>query len=386
MDRMFDAASIVLFTGRILFLLDNIILTYIFLSPKRKLPIQITAYVSTWVALLILRILIEPLIPDPLLRSYILGSVFLIPISIIFKETLQTKVFVFYMIFSLSQFTFLIFTYIDHYLAPSVSGIFVLSGLIAELALLPLVRRYLKDPVREIVNMIGRQNHLFMLFPFLSFLLLVNIAIKRSYSPADFISLVLYTLLIFFSYYLISVAITESKRRAELDLISRTDSLTGLFNRRHMEQKIAQEWDRFLRTGSVFAIVIADVDYFKNVNDKFGHDRGDQILKSIAADIRNSVRTYDVVGRWGGEEFLILLPSIDVKNAEDSAERIRRTVESHSYEGADLSVTLTLGFTVSIQSISIDEMIKHADSALYHGKRQSRNCVVCYEKISNSQG
>jgi len=382
MEGIIDASSLMTLLCVGIFLLENIILTYTFLKPRRGIIFQAVVFVLTWLILLSVRFIVVPVLPDSLLRTYILGSTFLVPVVVIFKDSFQAKLFVFYMIFSLSQFTLLIFSYADRFLKPPMSGTYVLIGLLIELAALPLIRRYLRNPVRDILTMIGRRNPWFTIFPFITFLMLVNIALKRDYSVSSFISLILYTLIIFFSYYLVSVAIKESRRRAELDILSRTDPLTGIYNRRHLEQKIQNEWERSRRTGSVFSILIADVDFFKSINDRFGHDRGDFVLKTIASDISRSVRAYDTVGRWGGEEFIILLPDADDLSAGETAERIRKTVGSRVYEDADLNVTLTIGSAVSSEKDTCANIIKKADSALYYGKRKGRNCVVSYEKIN----
>ncbi|RDG29698.1 GGDEF domain-containing protein [Oceanispirochaeta sp. M1] len=167
-----------------------------------------------------------------------------------------------------------------------------------------------------------------------------------------------------------------------------TDSLTGLYNRRYMEQQIQQEYKRYQKSGTEFALVSSDIDFFKNINDLYGHDCGDYLLKSITKDIRKSIRTYDTVARWGGEEFLLLLPATDRVQAITLAERIRKTVEEHRYEfdgsNQSVSVTLTLGVSVVNSGDTIDGMIKRADIALYYGKRKSRNCVISFDEIKKS--
>jgi diguanylate cyclase (GGDEF)-like protein len=377
---MSDPASEVIFIARTVFLLENIIFTYVFLSPGRKWPVQILAFALTWLVTYLLREPLGYVAADPLLRGYLFGTLYLIPVCLIFRETLHAKIFIFFMIFSLSQFTFLIFSHVDRFLSPPIPNICVLAGLLLELAALPLVRRYMKGPVKEIVGIIGRKKPVFTLFPILSFVLLAFTGVQRSYSPVTFVSLLLFTTLIFFSYYLIVVAISESRRRDEIDLISRTDSLTGIFNRRHVEQQIREEWDRYHRTGAVFSIVIADIDFFKSVNDRYGHDEGDAVLKSVVREIRRSIRVYDVLGRWGGEEFLILLLSTENSDAAELSERIRRTVASGKYGSCGISVTLTMGVSVMDPDDSVYEVIKKADIALYQGKGEGRNRVISFSR------
>ncbi|MEG6584836.1 ABC transporter substrate binding protein [Dendrosporobacter sp. 1207_IL3150] len=170
----------------------------------------------------------------------------------------------------------------------------------------------------------------------------------------------------------------------QLDLISRTDALTGLYNRRHMESKIQEEFAKYLSNGSEFAIIIADIDSFKKVNDVYGHDAGDCLLRCVSEDIRKLVRKSDTVARWGGEEFLLLLPATVSENAKERAERIRSTVEKKVYFCGEvrLSVTLTLGVSVISKDDTIANVIKRADYSLYQGKRAGRNCVVFLDTAS----
>lgn len=163
-----------------------------------------------------------------------------------------------------------------------------------------------------------------------------------------------------------------------LDLTARTDSLTGLYNRRHMEEKIREAYEQYQRTGSEFALVIVDIDFFKEVNDVYGHDVGDCLLKLISEDIRKSIRENDIVARWGGEEFLLLLPATNGENAMGLAERIRTKVEEGKYSCGcrDLSATLTLGVSTISSEDMIVTLIKKADIALYQGKRAGRNRVM----------
>ena len=172
-----------------------------------------------------------------------------------------------------------------------------------------------------------------------------------------------------------------------MDLTSRTDSLTGLYNRRHMEQRIKEEYEQYQRTGSEFALVLADIDFFKKVNDIYGHDCGDCLLKLLSEDLRKFIRESDTVARWGGEEFLLLLPATNEENAVGLAERINKTVQEHryDYENVVLLVTLTIGVSVIRHEDTIASIIKKADIALYQGKRAGRNCVISFDNIDTSE-
>jgi diguanylate cyclase (GGDEF)-like protein len=121
------------------------------------------------------------------------------------------------------------------------------------------------------------------------------------------------------------------KQRHQLELISRTDSVTGLCNRRHIELRIHEEYEQYQRTGSEFVVIIADIDLFKVIHDTYGHVCGDFILKSVSKDLEKLVREYNTVARWGGDEFLLLLPTTIGEDALGLAKRISKTLEKRRY-------------------------------------------------------
>lgn len=164
----------------------------------------------------------------------------------------------------------------------------------------------------------------------------------------------------------------------QLHTAAMTDSLTGLRNRRHMTMKIQQELVRFSRSHRVFSLVLADVDHFKQVNDRYGHACGDEVLRNVAEVLRQGLRAQDDVARWGGEEFLLLLPETDVDGALLVAEKLRAQVEQSMVrcETQDIKVTLTFGVTPYDGIANMDGAIREADNALYRGKKRGRNCVV----------
>ena len=164
----------------------------------------------------------------------------------------------------------------------------------------------------------------------------------------------------------------------KLELISRTDLLTDLFNRRHVAEKIEQEFERFQRTGHKFSLIIADIDSFKQINDNYGHAGGDFALKGVADEMRKSVRPYDVVGRWGGEEFLCLLPETELHSAAAVAERMRSGIQEKVFfwEEAVIATSMTLGVSMIRETDTVDELITRADKALYQGKQSGKNRVT----------
>lgn len=173
----------------------------------------------------------------------------------------------------------------------------------------------------------------------------------------------------------------ELKAKArELEMASRTDPLTGLYNRRHMLEKIDEERIRFQRNMRVFSVVICDIDFFKKVNDVCGHDCGDAVLKALANLLGRHIRKQDCLARWGGEEFLLLLPETNSAGASILAEKLRKRIEEFEfiYAGIKLPITMTFGVAQFISDYGIDACIVGADSALYKGKSNGRNCVVTF--------
>lgn len=167
------------------------------------------------------------------------------------------------------------------------------------------------------------------------------------------------------------------KANYELKMLSRTDDLTGIPNRRDIMEKIQFEYHRSKRSHQPFAIILGDIDKFKRFNDTYGHDCGDVVLRMVAQTLQASVRKNDYLSRWGGEEFLIVLPETTVEGTLVVAERIRSSVEeAHlEYEGKKLQVTITLGVAFFDEKLGVDQSIQNADQALYLGKQNGRNRV-----------
>lgn len=161
----------------------------------------------------------------------------------------------------------------------------------------------------------------------------------------------------------------------ELEISSTTDPLTELYNRRYMLRKIDLERERFKRSTKPFSIIIADIDHFKDINDTYGHDCGDYVLKELATLMKNLLRKVDFIARWGGEEFLMLLTETDASEALIMAERLRLRIAQHpfNFQSQQLHVTMTFGISEYQDEPSMEEAFKRADRALYHGKNHGRN-------------
>jgi len=167
-----------------------------------------------------------------------------------------------------------------------------------------------------------------------------------------------------------------------LEIIATTDSLTKLLNRREMIRRIEYERTCFERNKRPFSIIMADIDFFKQINDTYGHNYGDYILSAIADILKSSARKQDSIARWGGEEFLMLLPGTDAKGAAVLAEKLRGKIESTTfmYENICTNVTMTFGINEYAEEQNLDALIYKADSALYEGKQSGRNRVVLYQQ------
>jgi two-component system cell cycle response regulator len=161
------------------------------------------------------------------------------------------------------------------------------------------------------------------------------------------------------------------------DLASR-DPLTGLANRATILDALAKELHRAQRQGTTLGVALADIDHFKWVNDTHGHLVGDELLREVAGVMRRTIRPYDSVGRYGGEEFLLLLPACDPINAVSHAERMRKAIGEMALEtpNGKINVTASLGVTISDGlSTDVNQLIQAADEALYRAKRAGRNRV-----------
>ena len=161
---------------------------------------------------------------------------------------------------------------------------------------------------------------------------------------------------------------------------ARTDSLTGLANRRAMQERGRVELKRARRTRTPVSVILADLDHFKNINDKFGHEAGDDALFQVARILRESLRESDLLGRWGGEEFMVVLPGTPGAGATEVAERMRGAIAAAKFEGLSDGATISLGVAsselVEDHAMEWDLLIKEADQRLYRAKHEGRNRVV----------
>lgn len=225
-------------------------------------------------------------------------------------------------------------------------------------------------------------------------LLRINVLIVAALIPVllivslplfDKIGALAFVLLAVASNTLLGRVLEVSNRRAyalelELHRDARTDSLTGLDNRRAMLERGRVELKRASRSGGPVSVILCDLDHFKSINDQYGHEAGDAALTSAAAVLRRALRESDALGRWGGEEFMAILPGTNAIGAAEVAERMRAAIAATKLDGLGEVTTISLGVASSEQiedpGMEWDLLIKEADRRLYRAKHEGRNRVV----------
>lgn len=178
-----------------------------------------------------------------------------------------------------------------------------------------------------------------------------------------------------------SLTVANQDKQVLLDKLEREtkeDSLTGLFNRRFMDERLAAELRRAERFDRDLSVAMADLDHFKMINDERSHLIGDEVLRQIADILRRQCRAIDVISRYGGEEFLLCFPETDLQGAYDVCEKIRAAVSGHDWDAVDpgLDVTISIGLAVRAQGLARDELLARADAKLYEAKRAGRDRVA----------
>ena len=174
-----------------------------------------------------------------------------------------------------------------------------------------------------------------------------------------------------------------SQANEKLAAAARIDPLTNLLNRRGFSAEVTDEMHRMYRSGRRFNLLLADIDKFKNFNDLHGHACGDYVLKRAASIFQTKLRAVDRVGRWGGEEFIVLLPETELEGASSLAEKLRQDIAEYVFEfnGRPLNITMTFGVASFKMGDTLDSCIARADAALYRGKKRGRNNVtVCLDE------
>ncbi len=188
---------------------------------------------------------------------------------------------------------------------------------------------------------------------------------------------VVFAMFSYLSFFYLKI-VTSAQRK--LRHMAATDPLTGLFNRRHMIDSAERELARFQRSQHPIALLLLDIDHFKAINDNHGHEVGDKVLVEVANDIKATLRNQDLIARWGGEEFLAILPDTDLEQARGIAERVRQALmqQRWCFAGKPVAVTISAGVSAFQDGDELKSAINRADKALYRSKENGRNRVeVC---------
>lgn len=177
-------------------------------------------------------------------------------------------------------------------------------------------------------------------------------------------------------------ALAEAIAYEQMEELAMIDPVTKAYSRQYLESKGKLEIQKAIESGESLSLLMLDIDFFKKVNDTYGHQIGDKILKQVSSVIKNNIRTTDVFARYGGEEFIILLPRLSQSMTIEIAERIRKRI----MEETEPIVTISIGISfLSPNNTSIDKLIEKADYALYHSKENGRNKVSIYDKLMVSE-
>jgi diguanylate cyclase (GGDEF)-like protein len=158
-----------------------------------------------------------------------------------------------------------------------------------------------------------------------------------------------------------------------------TDTLTAVANRRHLDERLKEELARLHRYGQPLAVILTDIDWFKQVNDNHGHAVGDKVLKAFAASLHQNIRSTDFLARYGGEEFVILLPNTGFDEAIALAERMRKAIKALRFEGYDFTITASFGVVLCGPQESAETIISRADQAMYKSKTRGRDRVTAFD-------
>ncbi len=178
----------------------------------------------------------------------------------------------------------------------------------------------------------------------------------------------------------LNLELTESNRK--LDDISKRDELTGIFNRRYLMESLGHEAARSERYGAPLSFVLFDLDFFKHINDTYGHTAGDLVLKQFAAAVSGRLRKTDIFGRYGGEEFVAVLTDTPLDKAAAIAEDIRSMIEGHTfgYEHTPLRLTVSAGVAGMVAGMKMEDLVELSDRGLYQAKNSGRNRVVAHQR------
>ena len=178
--------------------------------------------------------------------------------------------------------------------------------------------------------------------------------------------------------------IAIKSKNKQLENLSNEDGLTGLYNHRYLKEQAIIEYNRSFRYRTPLSLLMIDIDYFKSINDTYGHLFGDIVLKGVASTIKNSCRDTDIVSRYGGEEFVVILPHTSLESAQQVSEKLLKNISSETYSKNEISISITVSIGISCfhEGInSFEELLTESDNAMYQAKNGGRNKVCTYKGL-----
>jgi len=208
----------------------------------------------------------------------------------------------------------------------------------------------------------------------------IHVTYQKGYTLSDLLpTIIACTVLVLALILWIVMLKREIKKRKELEIelkrLSIIDSLTGIFNRYKLDTSLKQQISFARRHKTPLSLIFCDIDNFKRINDKYGHTKGDEVLKKITSIIKRNIREYDIFGRWGGEEFIIILPNTSLQDAIHVAEKLKFKIENHNF-GIDEKLTCSFGVTQLKKIDTSDSFLGRADQLMYEAKKRGKNTIV----------
>ncbi len=266
------------------------------------------------------------------------------------------------------------------------SGLVICGALILAMAITPVWTIFNRLPTGELSHSWGFLI-LLILFFITGYVIYAKFCVVTFSQPLDLVVPVIFFCGAIFVFVVCSLSLKTTSDIMQIHALKQeniTDSLTGIFNRRYLDRRLKEETQRAQSYSKPLSIFLIDIDHFKNINDKYGHQIGDLVLKNIAQNIKMSLRESDIVARYGGEEFIVILPLTQVSTSYTLAERLRTIIENTQLvlPGESEIDILPIGVTVSVGVAGMTSeckdyqcLIKNADRALYQSKQNGRNQV-----------
>ncbi|MGB3962350.1 MAG: GGDEF domain-containing protein [Sulfurimonas sp.] len=198
---------------------------------------------------------------------------------------------------------------------------------------------------------------------------------ESSWDKTSLLRLFIASMLLTFIYYAIERSFESTSIR--LERLTNIDALTKIFNRRKIDEIMESKFYEFQRYGTNLSIAILDIDDFKHLNDTYGHSTGDTVLREFANLLAKNTRKTDFVGRWGGEEFIIIMPNASLEQARLNMQRMMQKMASHKFETVE-TIRCSIGIAqANKETLSVDELFRRTDNALYRAKRNGKNQILC---------